>query len=323
MITKQGKCGIHATVIAHSVNPYGKELVTYQLLYPRFIHSEFMTHRMISKNASSSRAIPVETQIKHIQENIAMPVSWGKNQAGMQAGDENDEMVGLYDNDGYYYELPKEYAWENACTESIRIAEGFVEAGYHKQVVNRLLEPYTYINTVASGTDWDNFFYLRYHKDADPTFQELAKVMYEAYTESVPELLQEGEYHTPYVDHIRSPYSGLEYSSNDEQIELEDAIKISVSCCAQASYRKNDTSLSKALVIYDKLITSKPAHSSPTEHVATPFGIDEHFNRRNAYENLKAVGIDAPMIMYSGNFNTWTQYRKTIDGECFSSKFSV
>src|SRR3954468_9455857 len=86
---------ITAKVIADSVGPDNPRLTTMQLRYPCFIHAEFMTHRVFSRNASSSRATPVERAIQKIMDEPAMPIHWGKNQAGMQAAEENDALVTL------------------------------------------------------------------------------------------------------------------------------------------------------------------------------------------------------------------------------------
>ncbi len=69
---------ITAKIIACSVaKDSGTEVVTYELEYPRFIHSEFMTHRMFSRNAASSRAIPIQKMIRMIKDNPVVPFEWG------------------------------------------------------------------------------------------------------------------------------------------------------------------------------------------------------------------------------------------------------
>ena len=78
-------------VIADSISESGKRITTFQLKYPRFIHSEVMTHRVFSRNASSSRAIPVKKMIEQVRNNPAMPIHWGANQSGMQAKNELNE----------------------------------------------------------------------------------------------------------------------------------------------------------------------------------------------------------------------------------------
>lgn len=155
---------ISAKIVADSISPAGGRLVTMELCYPRFIHSEFLTHRMFSRNASSSRAIPVEKMLQQVQENPAMPVHWGKNQPGMQAREE------IFPNTG-------KDLWKIYAKQTAKNAEELNLIGYHKQVVNRLLEPFQYIKVIVTATEWDNFFKLRLHEDAQPEMYELARCM--------------------------------------------------------------------------------------------------------------------------------------------------
>ena len=308
----EGKGGIYAEVVADSINAWGQRLTTFQLHYHRYILAELNTHRMFSRNSSSSRAIPVKP---------ATPIHFGKNQAGMQADGENNELVNTgsmyFDQNGtpQYYSVEREEAWLEAMHSATEFQQAFNEAGYHKQIVNRLSETFQFMNTIVTATDYDNFFFLRCHPDAQPEIQELAHCMYNARENSEPELLHEGEYHTPYVAHRRTEKFDLVYVSGDVAIPPKDALKISVSCCAQVSYRKNDTSLSKALSIYDRLVGMKPLHASPFEHIATPFSEFEYMIRNNAVHDANCHGISIPEVMYSGNFKGWTQYRKTLAGE--------
>lgn len=314
---KMGRGNIWAEIIADSVNNEGSRLTTFRLHYPRFIHSEFMTHRMFSRNASSSRAIPVQKMISQISESPAKPIHWGANKPGMTADSESDELI--RDDLGHHHR--KEAYWQEAADEACRYAMGFSQAGYHKQIVNRITEPFQFMNVVATATDFDNFFFLRYHEDAQPEICELAKVMYEAYIDSEPELLQYGEWHTPYVEHERRGDSLL-YVSAGDYIPWQDALKISASCCAQASYRKLDTSLDKAFDIYDRLVESKPVHASPFEHIATPFSDDETKSRQKLKRQMELLGIEGfDQVLYNANFKGWNQYRKKIPGETFSEIF--
>jgi hypothetical protein len=271
---------INAKIIADSISKHGKRLTTFELEYPRFIHSEFMTHRMLSRNAASSRAIPLNTMIKLVWNNPACPVFWGKEQKGMQAKESLD---------GLQLKVAKG-VWNLAGKIMCVFAWGLGKLRVHKQIANRILEPWSHIKVVASSTDWDNFFSLRRHKDAQPEIQELANKMWEVYSKNTPKLLKEGQWHLPYLE-------GYNVISNDEppftekDINLSDAIKLSASLCAQVSYRKADESIKKALIIYDRLVESKPVHASPFEHQATP-----------AKSN----------IVISGNFRGWEQYRQTI-----------
>lgn len=301
-----GKGNIWAEVVADSVDERDNRLVTFRLHYPRFIHAELMTHRMFSRNSSSSRAIPVDKVIEQVLHDPAMPIHWGMNQPGMQAAVEcfND----VAGND-------RETSWRLAAQEAVYYATKFKEAGYHKQVVNRLLEPFQFMNVIVSATDYDNFFYLRRHKDAQPEIHELADVMWKAYTRSTPELLHEGEWHTPFVSHYRTKDGVLHYVSEDVEISNDDAIAISSSCCAQVSYRKLDTSFDKAKDIFKRLVESEPIHASPFEHVARPMS-KHHWNV--CYDVQQVMinhGYDNPSAYYVGNLRGWVQYRKLLQNE--------
>lgn len=250
---------ISARVIADSISLAFERITTLELFYPRFIHSEFMTHRVFSRNASSSRAIPVARLIKDVMNDPAMPISWRKNKPGMQAGGEINKLVGAYalaNGAIEFVEVPPEAAWFMARDYAISIAKGFNEAGYAKEIVNRLLEPFAHIKVVVTATDWDNFFALRLHPDAQPEIQELARQMKAAMDGSTPALLDEGDYHLPYA-------SGAATSQN---------IAASAARCARTSYTTHDgkqTTSEQDLDLYRKLF--RGGHWSPFEHQATPF----------------------------------------------------
>jgi hypothetical protein len=301
----EGRGGIIARVVAdsisahdlHSNNP--SRIITFELEYPRFIHSEFMTHRMVSKNAASSRAIPVERNIEMIRARTAMPIHWGKNQPGMSAKEECFEIV-KFKHDGVGYKMTREQTWEYARDLAIKMALGLHQAGYHKQIVNRILEPYTFMKVVATATEWDNLFWLRNHPDAQPEFQELARCMLEAAKLSEPKVLTMNDWHAPYFG------EGCWVDGEDDN-PLGEALKTSVSCCAQVSYRKNDPSLEKAESIYEKLVKSIPLHGSPLEHQARPF------NRAIEKANMQAGKFTTDENdWWSGNFRNWFQFRQTV-----------
>lgn len=327
MIKIEGKGNISAEIVADSVSPEGQRITTYILEYPRFIHSEFMTHRLFSRNAASSRAIPVSKVIELVKTSPAMPIHWGKNQNGMQAKEELDDIT---------MGGAKEH-WRRACLNAVHFAESLSFIGAHKQIVNRILEPFQMIRVVCTATEYDNFFYLRYHTDAQPEIAELARVMWEAREQSQAELLQPGEWHVPFVSSVKKQLAVYDNEGNcigdfvrqyfieDENhnktiLTLEEALKVSASCSAQVSYRKTDTSLEKALDIYNKLVTMKPVHASPFEHQATPIcdGVHEYDNY--GYNNEWSQGIthkDRNGNAWSGNFKWWIQHRQLIpDNVC-------
>lgn len=275
---------ISAKVIADSVNRRDDRLTTMQLRYPRFIHAEFMTHRQFSRNASSSRAVPVSRLIADIIKDPAMPLHWGKNQKGMQAEEECEALVSAR-IDGKNMAVSNRRAWQLAMDHALEAARAFDEAGYHKQVVNRLLEPFSHINVIVSSTEWSNFFALRLHKDAEPHIRMLAEKMREALDASVPVQAGLNYIHAPYTD-------GL-----DRQ---QDKLPASVARCARVSYLTHegkvpDLEMDKTLAM--KLIGATPLHASPAEHQAWPD--DKHESRQ-----------------LWGNFKGWIQYRKTLQGEC-------
>ena len=309
---------INAKVVADSISPAGVRITTFELEYPRFIHAEFMTHRLFSRNAASSRAIPVNRAIQLIQENTAMPIHWGKNQPGMSAKEECNEPVTIDTGTG-----TREDAWNYSRYLAVETAKAFDAAGYHKQIVNRLLEPYSHIKVVCTATEFDNFFYLRRHKDAQPEIQELANQMWEARQSSTPKVLHPGWWHVPYFqDGYWSPFHLDEDTAPYEPTSLEDAIAISASCCAQVSYRRLDDSVEKARDIYKRLVESKPAHASPFEHQATPMAESRYREDEQVLlvvnpdnDNLDSKGIthfDRKGHAWSGNFRGWIQNRQLI-----------
>lgn len=295
---------VQAKIIADSINERGTRVTTFELEYPRIIHSELMTHRVFSRNAASSRAIPVKTMIDLIEANPAMPSHWGKNQSGMQA----DEELG---------ELEKESVkqlWLHACKDAVSHARVMADIGAHKQVINRITEPYQHMKVVLTATNYANWFYLRDHKDADPTIAELAAKMKYEYDYNEPDWLEEGAWHLPYVrtQKANGTFPQRYWDELGNQITLEQALMISVSSCAQVSYRKSDGSLEKAEVVYKRLIDSKPTHASPTEHQA--MCIDTSKLTSCAWKDLPdgITHVDRNLNFWSGNIRDWIQYRQLI-----------
>lgn len=290
---------ISAKIIADSVNVQGNRITTFELEYPRFIHGELMTHRMFSRNAASSRAIPVVKVIEQVRTNPAMPVHWGKNQAGMQATQELSEL----DIEG------AKHQWKLAAENAAYMAESMSLLGLHKQVVNRILEPFQLMKVVLTATEFNNFWWLRDHADAQPEIALLAKRMRTEYDKSRPELLRNGEWHLPYVTCIKANNHQLYLDETGQRISIVEALKISASACAQVSYRKTDTSLDKASTIYARLIESEPCHASPTEHQATPIVLITNGNWRSI-SGVTHEDLDGNL--WSGNFKGFIQHRQLI-----------
>ena len=314
---------IKATIIADSISAHtNQRITTFELEYHRYIHAELMTHRVFSRNSASSRAIPINKMIELVENNPAMPIHWGLNQAGMQANNEISDMG---------KDLAKAL-WEKAVKNAVSVAKEMQALGLHKQIVNRVLEPFQIIKVLVTATSFDNFFNLRCHKDAQPEIKYLADLMYKAMQNNAPEVLHDGEWHTPYVYHERDENGELHYHTFEtaptgtetegyqykQYLSLEDALKISCSCAAQVSYRKNDVSIEKAISIYDKLVNSKPVHASAFEHCATPIDTAYATFPENPWEK-GVTHQNANYEFCSGNFTNWIQYRQLIEGNtCYN-----
>lgn len=312
---------ISAKIIAHSKSAVtGKEIVTFELIYPRFIHSEFLTHRMFSRNAASSRAIPVNKMIEQVRNDPAKPVHWGKNQPGMQA---KEELMGT--------DLANiRWGWQRAAEDAAGWAEVMSIDGAHKQIANRILEPFQWMKTVVTATEWENFFWLRNHEDAQPEIKRLAEVMLEALevNRCMVVELDSGDWHTPYYEcgYWLKEHQDTTGWYDKNGVSLEDALAISSSCCAQVSYRLLDDSLEKARMIYKRLVESEPVHASPFEHQASPVKFETALEQTLSYMSKESDEItqddtewedglthcDREGYFWSGNFKGWIQHRQLI-----------
>lgn len=293
---------ISAKIIADSINDRDTRITTVELEYPRFIHSELMTHRVFSRNSASSRAIPIKTMLDTITANPATPIHWGKNQAGMQAKEELEQPA----------KVRAQSLWNEAMQSAVSLSEKMHETNVHKQIANRITEPFQHMKVVVTSTEWNNWDWLRNHPDAQPEIAALAKCIAHAREESTPSLLEHGEWHMPYVNTRRHEHGYLEYLDEEGNvISIKQAIMISASCCAQASYRKSDTSLEKAEMIYNRLIESEPCHASPVEHQALCF--DNIYTRANVLTWMDGIThMSRDGRFWSGNFRDWIQYRQLI-----------
>jgi len=280
---------ITAKVIEDSISPSKSRLTTMVLSYPRWIHSEFMTHRVFSRNAASSRAIPVATMIDRAVNHTAMPVYWGKNQKGMQAAEEISA-------DAQFFATK---LWKEAAQSAANYALKLQELGVHKQITNRLIENFQNIEVVVTSTKWANFYALRNHPDAQPEIKTLAAEMVKAHRASVPKALSEYDWHLPFV-------------TPAERSALTDIIacRVSAARCARVSYLKHDgttPSLGDDLELFNRLVARDIKHASPTEHQARP---KRYFSGMD----------DRDLYILTGNFGSdWVQFRKTLEGENIQS----
>jgi len=268
----KGKNGISAKVVCASVSSVGKKLTTLELTYPRFILAELNTHRMLSRNTASSRAIPLTKMIEKVEENPAIPVHWGINQAGMQASDDQVDLRYAMD------------WWLRAKRSSVNSAHDAIRLDLHKQIGNRVLEPFMMVTTLVSATEWDNFFAQRISPAAQPEIQELAKCMKQAMDEAE---YRKVDWHMPYIT----------YKERTIMSDIN-ARKVSVARCCRVSYNNQGSdkfSIDDDIKRHDLLLEA--GHWSPFEHVAQSLSSDK---------------------IRSGNFNGWMQYRNVVQGvNCF------
>lgn len=282
---------ITAEIIADSLNPQGIRITSWVLNYNLSIHAELLTHRVFSKNSASSRAIPTAKLIQQVIDNPALFVHWGKNIPGMQANEE------LNDND-------KEIAkgiWLESRDLAVDQARKLLALNVHKQIVNRVLSPFIVNKIIMTGTEYENFFKLRAHPDAQPEFQNLAYKMKALYETNTPVQLKAGEWHVPFGDKLDdNQICSLINTDNltlGEFLEAKEEIKrkIAIARCARVSYLnyegKDDYAADVKLC--DRLFGSVPRHLSPTEHVAQALDSTE----------------------FVGNFKGFKQYRKFFADE--------
>ncbi len=269
--------GFSARVVLDSVSPAGVRLTTMEATFHRFVLPEFNTHRALSRNAASSRAIPIKKVIAAVREDPALPVFWGRNQSGMAARVEIDRPA----------RERAQTEWRRALANALESAERLASADIdlHKQLVNRLLEPFAWITVIVSATEWANFFTQRCHPDAQPEIRALAQLMLDAYRASIPHEVASGAWHMPLI------------LPDERTLDTTILRKLSVARCARVSYLTHDNvrDIARDLELYDRLMSGGAnGHWSPTEHVATP--------------------LADPGEM-SANFRGWKQYRKLFDTE--------
>ncbi len=283
---------ITATVAADSINPQGCRLTTFVVRFPRIILAEVNTHRVFSRNSASSRAIPFETMLKMVRTDPFIPIRFQKDHKGMQGveyfeGAEHEQCV---------------TDWLKARDAAVQAATSFV-LPVTKQLRNRLLEPFMWHTAIISATDYENWFALRAHKDAEIHIEALAYRMLEAYNVSTPKSLAVGEWHIPFGENMdeerilaATKEQFGEYTPEWTKAFVEDnKRRIAIARCARVSFQNYEGKDDYAadIKLCDRLFGATPKHLSPTEHVARA-------------ENHRE---------FVGNFCGFTQFRKTVSDE--------
>lgn len=276
--------GISAECIAASTYDGHHTLYTLVVRAPKFLDAELRTHRMLSQNSSSSRAIPCSKVIEQAETNPFIPPEWRKNQKGMQGYEsaaETPEDLMVYESD-----------WLTARDNAVAIAKRPNACGIHKQHVNRLLEPFTWQWKVITATEWKNFFDLRLAENAQPEIQILARLMLDAIRGDVPRLIAD-EWHLPFITQDEAD----SYPTNEN-------ILISAARCARISYANHGTGKidrDADLDLADLLMREK--HLTPFEHQAKRLTPNQESH------------VDVNEQCWSGNFRGWLQHRKLIEAK--------
>jgi hypothetical protein len=292
---------IRAEIVADSLSPQGDRLISVLATFPRIILAEVNTHRMLSKNTSSSRAIPFEKMVEAIRTNPFIPIAWQKDHKGMQGTE-------------YLSGTEQTQIWlrmkDNAINEAILLSE----CDTTKQLCNRPLETFMWTTMLITGPfegGWDNFFdlrcpqyqdtfgnFYRSRKDfnvacfdgkdwneidwlkankgqAEIHMMALAECIWDSINESTPKELLAGEWHLPFKDKIDSlniEATIKSVNNNEHYNSIPLYAKISTAMAARTSYtivgEEKEIDYVKMVELHDKLIAQNPPHSSPMEHCA-------------------------------------------------------
>lgn len=343
------KTTINAQIVAHSVNEQGDELISVLATFPRIILAEVNTHRMLSKNTSSSRAIPFNKMVETIQNDPFIPIAWQKEHKGMQGSE-------YHTGEAAERFCPSNWlrARDRAVLEANHLHDNI---GVTKQLCNRLLEPFMWTTMLITGpkSGWDNFFHLRCpayeyggitfksQKDCYNNFlinhpedlpylpkteidwlkinvgqaeihmMSLAECIWDAVNESTPRQLKAGEWHVPFIDKFEA-YStkkdGSDFAIND--------IKVSVAMAARTSYtvvgEEKALDYEAMIGLHDRLLAWDPPHSSPLEHCAKAMTNEEYWSSfGTTAQNTKGNG-------WCNNLKGFIPYRYMIDNGNQTSK---
>lgn len=322
---------ISATIVADSLGPNGDRITSILVTFPRFILAELNTHRMLSKNSASSRAIPLNKVIKSVTNNPFIPIAWQKEHKGMQGTEYFTDISEI----NHLCKL-----WLEGRDESVMLAEALNIKGITKQLCNRLLEPFMWHTVLITATEFENFFKLRCpqyvgknktwrswkemikeaEQDTNLSVQDfeklrkatlldklkanvgmaeihmmaLAEAMYDAMNESMPNQLKPGEWHIPYEDKINEMFTIDQLLLDVDGIPI--SVKIGSIMAARTSYTVVDTELSEWTAIKyctkaDELSNVQPIHASPFEHGSKCMSDDEYMRFVKGYANEGHDGL--------------------------------
>lgn len=306
---------ISARIIADSLNRHGQRITTFVLVFPRIVLAEFNTHRMLSRNSASSRAIPFKKMVKMAIEDPFIPIKWMKEHTGMQGNSFFNGEFGMgFPNDNTTDIEFLEREWLKARDNAVCQAELLSLSGLTKQLCNRLLEPFMWHTVICTGTEWENFFALRSNPQAEIHIQALADEMLKVYNENTPKQLNDGEWHIPFGDNISNirvmkiATGEIDLNNPFHEKMIQIPVKIATARCARVSYLnfEGKDDYEADIRLHDQLLAS--GHMSPFEHCAKAMNDDE-------LEIFTTCNAEGTQYGWSGNFRGFIQYRKMLSGE--------
>lgn len=254
---------VECKIIADSIYSGGPRITTLQLRYPRIIHGELLTHRVFSRNSGSSRAKPSKFVMN---DDMFIPKSFRRNKKGMSPGETLSIDI----------QREAKSVWIDAYDSALESVRKLKNLGVHKQWANRLLEPFSYIDVVITGVEWDNFHTQRSDKEhAQDEMYELSESIKKEMDNNTPVMINFGEWHLPYID-----------KEEFNKYDIDTLKRISTARCARVSYRPfKESELSDDLRICKDLIRDK--HGSPLEHVVTPAAYQQKYGNLRGWKSFR------------------------------------
>lgn len=238
---------VWAEMVCDSVSPHtGRRITSAVVRLPRIVLAELNTHAALAKNSASSRAIPTATFRQRVLANPYIPWRWPINGKGM---------------------VPKEYAapdswrsrfatfaWKGGLVVASLAHRLLERIGVHKEIANRLLEPWMWTEVLVTATDWDGFFAQRCHPAAADGVRAAATVLRALLETHQP---TETTLHLPYVQ-------------KHEDGDMRTLFMASARRCRRVSYMRQGVvvSLEEDAAAGAEGLLENPPHLSPYEHAA-------------------------------------------------------
>lgn len=237
-------------IVADTQRYPGNRVTTFLTKIPVHTRTHILTHRVLSRNGESSRAVPLEKgdfsytpYLFPVENNKMIPGHYYDRDSKEHeeclhfwntARDAALELCGLRD--------PKMF--QNETLKSLRKP--------HKEIANRVLDPYKMVYFLITTDDLDNFFKLRCDQAAQESVQFVAKRMKHLLDVSSP---TSAYLHLPFISNTEA---------NSDDYTLDELAMISAGRCAAISFGNTKKEVERSLRLAERL--TKDGHWSPFEH---------------------------------------------------------